>query len=129
MPTAALHFTPRDIALHAARCCQDKGGEDVRVLELTDGALFDFVVIATGRSDRQTGAIADDVFRFCKRWKVAHHPVEGAPGWHLIDCIDVVVHAMDRDCRERYQIDRLWPQARDLDLARELAALPPLAET
>jgi ribosome-associated protein len=122
-------FTPREIALHAARICLDKGGTDVRVMALPPGAaLFDYVVLATARSDRQTGAMVEAVHRFCKRWQAGHRPVEGEAGWMLVDCLDAVVHALSQEMRDRYQLDTLWKAARDLDVEAEIKKLAKLPE-
>ncbi len=117
----------RAVALHAARCLLDKGCEDVRVMELPDGtAIFDYVVLGTARSDRQANAAVDAVYRLCKHQKIGHLPVEGGNGWSLVDCLDTVVHVMTAENRDRYAIDSLWKQARDLDLDKELKKLEPL---
>ena len=113
---ASAMFTPRQLALHAARLASDKGGDAIRILQLpaASGQPFDFAVLATARSDRQTNAIVEEIYHFCKRHGVARMPVEGESGWMLIDCYDVVVHAMTEEVRQHYQIDTLWPLARDL---------------
>jgi ribosome-associated protein len=122
-------FTPRELALHAARLCLDKGGSEVRVMALPPGAaLFDYVVLASARSDRQTGALVEAVYRFCKSHHVARHPVEGEAGWMLVDCLDVVVHALSVEMRQRYALDSLWKAARDLDVEAELKKLAKLPE-
>jgi ribosome-associated protein len=124
-----IRFTPRELALHAARICLEKGGSDVRVMALPPGAaLFDYVVIATARSDRQTGAMVGEVHRFCKRWKAGHRPVEGEAGWMLVDCLDAVVHVLSQEMRDRYALDALWKAARDVDVDAEIKKLPKLPE-
>lgn len=119
--------TSRQLALHAARCMLDKGGEAVTVLALPEGLrIFDFVVLGNGRSERQTATLADEVYHFCKRHQISHQPVEGAQGWRVVDCFDVIVHAFTTEQREYYDLDNLWPDARSLDLEAELAQLPRL---
>jgi ribosome-associated protein len=118
-------FSARDLALHCARLCQDKGGSELRVLSMPQGggAVCDYVVIVTARSDRQTRAIVDEVYHFCKRHKVHYLPVEGDTGWMLIDCFEVVVHALGAEQREHYALDSLWKNARDVDFEAELKGL------
>ena len=117
-------FTPRDLALHAVRLALDKGGEQVRLLEFPEGGMvFDYAVLATGRSDRQVHTIVDEIYHFCKRHNVARMPVEGEAGWMLIDCIDVVVHAFDQERRDLYKVDKLWPAAKDVDYDKLLKKL------
>lgn len=122
-------FTARELALHAARLCLDKGGTEVRVMAMPPGAaLFDYVVLASARSDRQTHSLVDEVYRFCKRHQLSRHPVEGETGWMLVDCLDVVVHVLSQEMRERYQIDSLWKAARDIDVEAEVKKLPKLED-
>ena len=117
----------RELALHCARIIEDKGGIDLMVYELPAGpAIFDYVVITTGRSNRQVSAIVEEVLHFCKRQRIAHFPPEGEAGWHLIDCYEVVVHALSQELRDFYRLERLWPDARLVDHERELATLPRL---
>jgi len=111
-----MHFTPRQLALHAARLASDKGADDIVVLQLPAiaGTPFEYVVLATARSDRQTNAVVEELYHFCKRHNVARMPVEGESGWMLIDCFDVVLHALTSDMRTRYDLDHLWPLAKSV---------------
>lgn len=115
----------KHIAVNAARRMLDKGGEDVVVLALPPGqAIFDYVVLGNGRSERQTATLAAEVYHFCKRHQLAHHPVEGESGWRVVDCYDVIAHAFTEEARQRYNLDRLWSEAEPLDLEAEFAAIP-----
>jgi ribosome-associated protein len=117
-------FTTKELALHAVRLASDKGGEDIRLLQMPKGnGVCDFCVVVSGRSDRQVHAIVDEIYRFCKRHKVPHHPVEGESGWMLIDCIDVIVHAFDEDKRALYDIDHVWTLARQVAYEKDLKSL------
>jgi ribosome-associated protein len=117
-------FTIKELALHAVRLASDKGGEDIRLLQLPKGnGVCDFCVVVSGRSDRQVHAIVDEIYRFCKRHKVPHHPVEGDSGWMLIDCMDVIVHAFDEEKRALYDIDHVWTLARQVAYEKDLKTL------
>lgn len=88
-----------------------KKAEDVRVMDLR-GLLdvTDWFVLATGFSEIQVQAIGDAVVdgALAEKFEVSH--VEGRDGgrWMLIDFIDVVVHVMLPEERDRYRLDRLW---------------------
>ncbi len=113
-----------ELALHAARKMLDKGAEELSILDVSDcGQLFDYAVIATGRSDRQTNTLVNEVYHFCKRHKVSHKPVEGDVSWFLIDCHDVIVHAFTEGTREFYDLDNLWKDAKIVDHERALTSL------
>ena len=117
-------FSSRELALHTVRLALDKGGEDVRLLQLPKGnGVADFVVIVSGRSDRNVHAIVQNIYTFCKQHRVPRMPVEGESGWMLVDCIDVVVHAFDEEKRALYDIENLWPLARQIAYDKELKTL------
>jgi ribosome-associated protein len=117
-------FSSRDLALHTVRLALDKGGQDVRMLQLPKGnGVADFVVIVSGTSDRNVHAIVQGIYTFCKQHRVPRMPVEGESGWMLVDCIDVVVHAFDEEKRSLYDIENLWPLARQVSYEKELKTL------
>lgn len=114
-----------DLAIHACRKMYDKGAEELRLLEMPEGgALFDYVILANGRSERQVATLIDEVYHFCKRHDIPHQPVEGEAGWKLIDCFGVVVHAFTEDMRAYYDLDNLWPEAADIDVEDGLKHIP-----
>ena len=118
-------FSTRDLALHALRVASDKGGEDLRLLQLPKGnGVADYVVIATGTSDRQVNAIVSEIYSFCKRHKIPNHGVEGESGWFLIDLMDVIVHAFDEEKRTLYDLDHAYPLALQVAFEKDLKALP-----
>ncbi|GMQ75386.1 MAG: ribosome silencing factor [Gammaproteobacteria bacterium] len=79
---------------------------DVR--ELSD--FTDFMIIANGRSARQVAALAENVVMKAKRAGETPLGVEGLRGgeWVLVDLCDVVVHVMQPEVREFYQLEKLW---------------------
>ena len=123
-----MDISPRDLALHAARLMLAKGGEDLVVLHLPDEqrGLFEYVVIANGRSERQARTLADEVYHFCKRQQVPRFPPEGDAGWRVVDCHDVVVHSFTPELRAFYRLDELWSEAERIDYEAELTDLPDL---
>lgn len=98
----------RDVALAAL---DEIKAIDVRVLDvrpLTD--ITDFMIIASGRSNRQVRALADEVVAEATRSGVKPLGVEGQEQgeWVLVDLGDVVVHVMQPATRDFYQLERLW---------------------
>jgi|TARA_R100000005_G_scaffold96309_2_gene82274 ribosome-associated protein len=79
---------------------------DVR--ELTD--VMDYLVIASGTSNRHVKSLADNVCMEAKKEGVRPLGVEGEnPGeWVLVDFGDVVVHVMLPATRDFYDLERLW---------------------
>ena len=98
----------RDVALAAL---DEIKAIDVRVLDvrpLTD--ITDFMIIASGRSNRQVRALADEVVAEATLRGVRPLGIEGFDQgiWVLVDLGDVVVHVMQPATREFYQLERLW---------------------
>jgi len=94
--------------------------EDVVLLEVGEVAYFaDAFVLATGRSDRQVQAIADAVVRVAKE---SGDPPLGVEGyregrWVLVDWGDVIVHVFRGEARAHYDLERLWSEARRIEIA------------
>ncbi|MGA8528512.1 MAG: ribosome silencing factor [Acidobacteriaceae bacterium] len=118
----------RKMVLAAAAACDDKKGEDTRILQLdpADSAFTDFFLITSSANDRQSQAIADEIeFRLKHDFHTYPNSVEGRRlgEWVLLDYVDFVVHIFLRDKRAFYDIERLRKSARPIALAELTAAL------
>ena len=72
-------------------------------------SLTDFMVIASGTSDRHMNAMSERVIERLKK-DVSGMKIEGQSGgdWLLVDAGDVIVHLMSSDAREFYDLESLW---------------------
>jgi ribosome-associated protein len=103
----------------AVQACEDKKGEETRILELDpiDAGLSDFFLITSATNDRQAIAIADEIeHRLKKEFGVFPNSVEGRRqgDWILLDYVDFVVHVFRTERRAFYDIERLRKSARPL---------------
>lgn len=75
--------------------------------------LADAMVIASGRSQRHVGAMADNALRRLKEAGFGRARVEGMPAcdWVLIDAEDVIVHLFRPEVRAFYNLERIWSEA------------------
>ncbi|PYI51895.1 ribosome silencing factor [Paenibacillus flagellatus] len=111
--------TPDDVMNEVVKAVEDKKAHNVVVLNLKGISLLaDYFVICHGNSDTQVQAIATEVRKKAGELEV---PVRGLEGldtarWVLIDLGDVVVHVFHRDEREYYNIERLWSDAKVVEL-------------
>lgn len=117
-PTTA-HEETRILVQAAAAACEDKKGENTRILELdpADSGLSDFFLVTSASNERQAVAIADEVeLRLKRNFGVYANAVEGRRqgGWILLDYVDFVVHVFLAERREFYDIERLRKSARPL---------------
>jgi ribosome-associated protein len=134
MTTAETLAQTRILVQAAVQACEDKKGEDTRILELDpiDAGLSDFFLVTSASNDRQAIAIADEIeHRLKKEFGVFPNSVEGRRkgDWILLDYVDFVVHVFLAERRAFYDIERLRKSARpltpaefDAELKVELAA-------
>lgn len=90
---------------------EDDKGEDITVIDLCGKTtLADYMVIVSGRTHRQVGAMSDHLLRKLKNSGVRGVSVEGMSGgdWVLVDAGDVVIHLFRPEVREFYKLEKLW---------------------
>ena len=122
------HQQTRLLVQAAAAVCEDKKGEDTRILELDpiDAGLSDFFLVTSASNDRQAIAIADEIeHKLKKEFGVYPNSVEGRRQgeWILLDYVDFVVHVFLTERRAFYDIERLRKSARPLTPAEFEAEL------
>ena len=94
--------------------------EDTITIDLTGKtSIADAMVVTSGRSHRQVGAIADHLVKDLAEAGVRGVRVEGLPhcDWVLIDAGDIIVHVFRPDVRAFYNLEKMW--ARDLPQGRQ----------
>lgn len=89
----------------------DSKAEDIIPINIQGkSAMADYMVIASGRSHRHVGAVADNLLRALKDAGHGTARVEGLSGadWVLIDAGDVIVHVFRPEVREFYALEKMW---------------------
>ena len=97
-------------SLLLARLDDDKA-QDIVSIDLTDkSSVADRMIVASGRSHRHVGAMADHLLRALKDVGFGRARVEGLPhcDWVLIDAGDVIVHLFRPEVRSFYNIEKIW---------------------
>jgi len=90
---------------------EDGKAEDVAVIDLEGkSSIADYMVIATGRSQRQVIALAERITAAVKDAGFGRVSVEGLRfgDWVLIDAGDVVVHLFRPEVRDYYNLEKMW---------------------
>lgn len=98
----------RDLVIGAL---EDMKAVDVRVLDVREAtAITDFMVVASGTSDRHVKSLADNVLGKAREAGIKPLGVEGDSGaeWILVDLRDVVLHIMLPRIRDFYNLEKLW---------------------
>ncbi len=96
----------------------DAKAENIVTIDLRGkSSMGDFMVIATGRSDRHVSAIADQISKKFKEQGETRVRVEGQPqcDWVLIDTGDIIVHVFRPEVREFYNLEKMWSPDRSAD--------------
>jgi len=96
-----------------ARALDDIKAIDIRIIDVRKlTTITDTMIIATGRTNRQVKAMADNIMKAAKENGMELIGVEGQKEseWILIDLGDIVIHLMQPAVREYYQLEKLWSQ-------------------
>ena len=89
--------------------------EDTVTIDLTGKtSIADTMVVASGRSNRHVGAVADHVLKDLGEAGLRGVRVEGMPhcDWVLIDAGDVIVHVFRPEVRSFYNLEKMWATGR-----------------
>ena len=105
----------RAVALAVAASGLERGALNVEIIDVVGKVDYaDFVVVMSGRSDRQVSALAKNLQKDVKAGVDAKcRSVEGLPQarWVLMDFGDVIVHIFHQDTRGYYDLESLWMDA------------------
>ncbi len=100
-----------DLVTLITECLDDAKAENVVSIDLQGKtAIGDVMIIASGRSHRHVGAIADQLVKKLKTKGLGKAHVEGLPhcDWVLIDAGDAIVHLFRPEVREFYNLEKIW---------------------
>jgi ribosome-associated protein len=91
----------------------DMKGRDTITLHIGDKASFaDYMIICSGNSNRHVKSIAENVAIECRAQGHEPRGVEGNDigEWALVDLVDVIVHVMTDEQRDKYNLEELWAE-------------------
>jgi ribosome-associated protein len=107
-PRAAPERPMIDVILD---CLDDAKAEEIVAVDITGkSSLADHMVVASGRSQRHVGAVADQMVTALRDAGYGKPRIEGLPhcDWVLVDAGDVIVHIFRPEVREFYNIEKMW---------------------
>ena len=107
------------MAMVAAKAIDDKKGQDISIIDIGPKAAFaDYMIIASGGSDRQVKALCDEVEDKLAEQGVFVKHIEGKnnSGWILMDYGDIIVNLLTAELREKYNIEKVWADCEFLNL-------------
>jgi ribosome-associated protein len=116
----------KQLALLCRKLADDKKAENLVILDLRKlPGVTDFMVLCTGTSEPHLRAVEEEISRKLRdEHGVRPRTIDGTrnSGWVVLDYVDVLVHVMKADVRERYDLEGLWNDAPRVRVARKKAA-------
>ena len=113
-PVSRVNHTEETLSTVLARL-EEMKAEDIVTIDLSGKtSIADRMVVASGRSNRHVGAVADNVVQELKKSGLGGIRVEGQPhcDWVLIDAGDVIVHIFRPEVRTFYNLEKMWAPGR-----------------
>ncbi|HHI79454.1 MAG TPA: ribosome silencing factor [Planctomycetes bacterium] len=101
----------KEILETAVRIAQDKKGEEIRILDVSQNlGITDFFLLVSADNRRQAQAICAEIDTTMKRSGVPKAKIEGYQEgwWILLDFDTVVIHIFQEEARRFYDLDNLW---------------------
>ncbi len=129
---------PEKLAKTAVAALEDIKGRDIVVLNVRKmTSMFDKVIVASGDSNRQVRALANNVSEEVKKGGGRVLSIEGAQTgeWVLVDLGAVIVHVMQPAIRQYYNLEEIWGPAqrpaapRKTALRKTTASKPAVSRT
>jgi ribosome-associated protein len=118
----AANHDAEQFALDIARLAHDDKCEDVLVLDVRGlSQISDYIVLATGTSDRQMATVMDHVGEMAdeRGYPQFRSSADVEATWLLSDFVDVVVHLFEPNTRAHYDLEMLWGDAPRIDWQRD----------
>ena len=112
-PPAELVSTHGSEALlaHVLAWLDDAKAENVVTIDIKEkSSIGDYMVIATGRSDRHVGAVAEQIQRKLKEEGLGKARIEGQAhcDWVIVDIGDIIVHVFRPEVSDFYNLEEMW---------------------
>ena len=109
----------RTMIKNAVNALEDKKGEDIRIIDISEvSPITDCFILASGSNRSQVQAMADAVAEKMHKAGFGMKQIEGYDGanWILMDFVDIVVHIFDRESRNFYDLERIWKDGKIVEL-------------
>ena len=103
--------SPEHLKTLIARVLDENKAEDVEIIDLRgQTSLADYMIVATGRSNRQVIGLADKISEQLKEAGYMIPRTEGLPhgDWVVVDAYDIIIHLFRPEVRDFYNIEKMW---------------------
>jgi ribosome-associated protein len=118
--SARAHAT--EVKDFIAKVLDDGKAENIVAIDLAGRtSIADYMIVASGRSNRHVAALAEQVAEDLKKSGLGKAKLEGLPqaDWVLIDAGEVIAHVFRPEVREFYNLEKMWTGERPKDVSEE----------
>jgi ribosome-associated protein len=119
--------TVLDVVKLCCRVLDDKKAAELTVLDVSEqSSITDFLVVATATSEPHLRALRVELEKALDAAKAPIVGMETAQesGWLVIDTFEVMIHLFLPETRERFGLERLWRDAKEISAEKLLAVKP-----
>jgi ribosome-associated protein len=116
-------LSSRELVKACCRALAEKKAEDLRVLDVSaQSSITDFLILATGTSEPHLRALRVELTKALAEanTRLVGAEVSQESGWTVIDAFDVMIHLFTPEQRDRYSLESLWKDAKEVSLAKLL---------
>jgi ribosome-associated protein len=120
MPTKPTTDSILPLLKQIVLALEEKKAGDLRVLDVSEkSTITDYLVLATGTSEPHLRALRVELEKVLDAAKV---PIAGmdagtyGSGWTVVDAYQIMMHVFTPEQRENYALEKLWKDAKDVDL-------------
>ena len=104
-----------DLAKKIMAILEEKKAADILALDISEiSTLADYFILASAENVRQLDALEDAVEEGIRL--ELNKEGEGDSGWILMDYKDIVVHLFTKEQREFYDLEKIWSDAKKLEI-------------
>lgn len=115
-----MTINPSDWVQKLAQVVFEKKGENIIAIDVRGiSSITDYILIADGNVDRHVIALAKEIEKTMRDLGEKASQIEGVKegDWVVLDYLQVVVHLFIPEMRQKYQLERLWPDGQVIDLS------------
>ncbi|MBT3593885.1 MAG: ribosome silencing factor [Hellea sp.] len=132
MPSPQDSKESRDLANLILDVLDEHSAQEIIEIDIRGkSSISDYMIVASGRSNRHVGALSDYLIKSLKNTGKKNIGIEGLKScdWVLIDVGDVIVHLFRPEVRAFYNIEKIWSMPSPLGLNEKIQYDPENTET
>lgn len=117
-----------ELVKKCTRALDDKKAGDLRVLDVSEqSSITDYLIVATGTSDPHLRALRIEAEKVLDAAgaRIVGMDAQRESGWMVIDAFDVMIHLFTEQTRANYNLEKLWRDAKEVNVATLIAEPKP----